>query len=189
MFYVEISRDSRFIISCSRGLQKNLIYWGLETGQKIADLAGHTNSVFCACFSKNGLNAASGSGDKTVRTWNLKKIKQEDEFDHGSFIKSIKFLDLKKMLVSVGEDINVIIWNLVDKSRYAVLSGQNQPIQKVLVTDNEKFIISGDLYDGIQVWNVKQRKQVFAFSYQEEAASWLSENKIELDLLKRFLKA
>ena len=188
VFCVEISRDSRFIISGSRGSEKNLIYWSLETGQKIADLAGHTSTVFCACFSKNGLNAASGSADKTVRTWNLREIKQEHEFDHGSSILSIKFLDFKRMLVSGGDDRKVIIWNLIDKSQYAVLSGHNQKIWKVLVTDNEKFIISCSVYDGIRVWNL-EAKQEFAFSYQEEAASLLSENRIELNQLKRYLKA
>lgn len=187
--YAEISRDGKFVISCSFSDQNNLIYWNLQTGQKIAELIGHKDLVFCTCFSKDGLFAASGSADNTLRTWNLTKLKLDYKFKHDSHIRSTKFLDNERMLVSAGDDFNVIIWNLRYKDKYAVLSGHNEEVSKVLVTEDEKFVISACELEGVRVWNVKQKRQEYFFNYQDEAISWLNQNRIELDLLRKFLKA
>jgi len=37
----------------------------------LGQLTGHTNGVFSVAFSPDGHTLASGSGDNTVRLWNL----------------------------------------------------------------------------------------------------------------------
>ena len=187
---VEVSQDGRFAISGSEGGKKNLIYWNLETGKIVAELKGHDNSVFCATLARDGLTAASGSGDKTVRTWDLREARQDSVFSgHTDSIYSIKFLEMKRLLVSAGNDKKIMIWNLRDKSLYCALSGHTNPIWKVIVTDDEKFIVSGEDFQGIRIWNVDEKRMESRFRYEEEARSWIIDNKIELDSVKKYLKA
>lgn len=186
---VEISRDGLFAISCAVGEEKNLIYWDLRKNQIIAELKGHTSSVFCACFSKYGSSAASGSADKSVRIWNLKERKQEFEFlGHSGYIFSIKFINNKNLLVSAGCDAEVIVWCLSTKTKFAVLSGHKDWIWKLLVTEDEQFIVSCDFLDGIRIWNVEFMRQEIMFRFQEEASSWLSQSRIKLESVKKYLK-
>lgn len=187
--FVEISSDGKFVISCSLGSENNLSYYSLVKNRKIDELKGHKDSVTCASFASDGNSAASGSLDKTVRTWNLKKCKQEIEFrGHTGIVNSVKFLSNKKLLVSGGLDKNVIIWNLADKSKYTVLTGHNQIIWKVIATPDQKFVISCDLFEGIQVWNVETKKREVVFSAQTEAENWLNNNQVPLGSVREFLK-
>jgi len=186
---VEISKDGLFAISCSVGEERNLIYWDLRKNQIIAELKGHTSSVFCACFSKYGSSAASGSGDKSVRVWNLKERKQEYEFQgHTGYVFSVKFIGNRNLFVSGGCDTEVIVWNLNTKTISAVFCGHKDWIWKLIVTEDEGFVVSCDYFEGIRVWNVEKMRQEFVFSYQEEALVWLRENGVRLDSVKKFLK-
>lgn len=186
---IDISGDGKYLISGSMDLQRNLVYWDLETNFKILELVGHTGTVVCVKFSKDGLSAASGSFDNTVRTWNLKDGMQENKFcGHTSSPLSIKYMENKKLLVSAGYDKKVFIWDLINKNQYAVLSSHSFFIFLVLVTDDEKFIISGDYVEGIRVWNTIEKQEVLMFSHQIQAKSWLKSNKVKLDSVKKFLK-
>ena len=188
--FVKISDDARFAISGSKGSQKNLIYWDLKTNQKVCELKGHSNTVFCADFSKDPSIAASGSADKSIRIWNLNKKTQDYKLkEHRGSVYSIKFIDDKKLLISAGADKTVRIWRLGDKTIYAVLSECSHPILKVVVTVDEKFILSGDYFEGIKIWNFDEKREEHFFSYEGQAASWLYQNKISVESLKRFLKA
>ena len=189
VMHVEISESGKFAISCSGGIENNLIYWDLVNGKKISKLEGHKNTVNCASFSKDENFAASGSEDAIVRTWNLRDLKTEGKLrGHSDGIRTIKFATYKK-LVSAGEDRKVIVWNLNDNSIYATFKGHNHLISKVLVTDNEKFVISGDIYEGIRIWNLLDKTMEFQFSFQDQAAGWLISNGIRVELLKQYLKS
>ena len=69
------------------------------------------------------------------------------------------------------------------------LSGHKSWIMKIIVTDNEKFIVSGDIFYELWIWNVNQKRKELKFTYEEKATSWLSEQKIDLDSVKSFLMA
>ena len=108
---------------------------------------------------------------------------------HDDDIYSIKFLDHKKLLVSAGKDKKVIIWSLINGNQHVALNGHKYTIWKVLVANDEKFIISCDFYNGIYIWDVNKLNQVKKFLRQEEAEGWLYQNRIELNRVREYLKA
>ena len=135
------------------------------------------------------MSVATGSADKTVRTWNLREYRQEIEFKgHTESIYSIKFIDKKKLLASGGYDKTVIIWRLSDKTQYAILRGHIHLIKKVLATDDGRFVLSCDIFEGIRVWNVDEKLQEYVLQFQEQALNWLGQNKVQLESIKRYLK-
>ncbi|MBI1743574.1 hypothetical protein HYR54_10995 [Candidatus Acetothermia bacterium] len=48
--------------------------WEVSTGKKVATLLGHTNPVRSVSFSPDGKLLASGSGDKTIRVWDVRDL-------------------------------------------------------------------------------------------------------------------
>jgi len=79
-YAVGFSGDGRYLVSGGMttvvragGLSKDGLVelWDLQTGQNIGSFAGHKQPVRCVALSSDGRLIASGSGDGTVRLWEV----------------------------------------------------------------------------------------------------------------------
>ncbi len=61
-------------------LKKNIEYINLSTNKKIKILQGHETYIYSVAFSPDGNFVLSGSGDDTVRYWNLNLVKMNEEY-------------------------------------------------------------------------------------------------------------
>ena len=65
---VRFSPDGKTLVSTA---DKNIKLWDLKTGKNTATFGGHTDGVGSVCFSADGKMLASGSGDKTIKLWDM----------------------------------------------------------------------------------------------------------------------
>jgi WD40 repeat protein len=79
---VAFTSDGKRAVCCSglpiarAGLVKtpcSLRVWELATGKELKQFDGHVGSVFCLAVSGDGRRLVSGSGDKTMRVWEMPK--------------------------------------------------------------------------------------------------------------------
>ena len=52
-------------------MDDTILLWNAHTGQRKAILKGHTGNVYSVAFSPDGGTLASGSGDATIRLWDV----------------------------------------------------------------------------------------------------------------------
>lgn len=58
-----------------RGLDAIGRVWDLRTGRTAMVLDGHVEAIFSITFSPNGYQIATGSGDDTIRIWDMRSLK------------------------------------------------------------------------------------------------------------------
>lgn len=65
-----ISPDSKTFIA--GGLDKEITLRDMKTGKPVTQLKGHAGGIYGLAFSRDGKTLYSGSGDKTVKVWQIK---------------------------------------------------------------------------------------------------------------------
>jgi WD40 repeat protein len=87
--------------------------WDAKTGKLVATLKGHTHSVWCLAWTKDGKTLISGSYDCSIRTWNTTNWQQTAVLlEHTSGVFGIAISPNDHILVSASSDHTTRLWNL-----------------------------------------------------------------------------
>jgi WD40 repeat protein len=84
----------------------------LESGRPRLELRGHADAVYSLAFAADGGSVLSGSGDMTVRRWDVADGVQRACLDgHRGAVYQVGFSPDGRRLVSAGTDGEVIVWD------------------------------------------------------------------------------
>ncbi|CAG9477260.1 ribosome assembly protein 4, putative [Plasmodium vivax] len=92
-------------------------------------LPGHTNSILCLAFSPNSSHLATGSGDNTVRLWDINTQTPIATLkDHTNWVLSVLFSPDNHFLATAGMDQNVFIYETHTGKLVNKLSGHKKEV-------------------------------------------------------------
>ncbi len=143
---------------------------------KPVELSGHGSFVNSVAFSPDGKTLASGSGDKTIKLWNVGVKKDSEDFGkeiktlrgHGDTVYSVAFSPDGKTLASGSRDSTIRLWNVGVKKdsedfgkNIKTLTGHGSSVWSVAFSPDGKTLASGSHDKTIRLWNVEKGNKDF----------------------------
>jgi hypothetical protein len=111
--------------------------------------------VWSVTYSPDGKTLASGSGDKTVRPWDVATGKEiRALLGHQDRVMSVTYSPDGKTLASGSEDKTVRLWEVATGRERLNLSGQIGPIYDVIFSPDGKTLASASADYTVLVWDL-----------------------------------
>ena len=163
----EENRDSvslglTMAFSCAISYRSNLIaivgsrpiiqIRNLNTGEQLQHLGEH-DSVLSVGFLPDGKSLMSGSGDGSLRLWDLSTSKCVRTFTgHQKAIVALGYLNDGAQLISGSMDKSIKIWDRATGKCIQSLDGDTSMMLSMAVSPDGRCIVSGGADNSLKIW-------------------------------------
>jgi len=130
--------------------------------KEIATLKGHSEFVSSVTFSSDSKLLASGSGDDTIKLWDVNsKSKVATLAGHSYDVTSVSFNPNNKILASAGSwNGNIKLWDILSESEITTLKGHSYDVLSVAFSPDGKILASGGDDKTIRLWDVDSESEI-----------------------------
>jgi len=127
-----------------------------KAGRMPVILKGHTGEVFGAAVTPDGKTIVSGSGDRTLKVWDLETGRCKATLKgHTSAIWGVAVTPDGKTVVSTSLDTTLKVWDLETGRCRATLKGHIGCVYGMAVTPDGKTVVSGSADKTLKVWDLE----------------------------------
>jgi len=144
---IALSNDEKYLavggaLSTDEVIGSSIRLYNYETGKLLKLLKSHTNSVLDLAFSKDDKYLISGSGDKTVKIWNVQSdftLKDTLTF-HTNYVYAVQIIKKQNdyYSASAGHDNKIILYN-IDKSKIIKTVNSKYNLNSLATTPSTDF--------------------------------------------------
>ncbi|EJD54177.1 WD40 repeat-like protein [Auricularia subglabra TFB-10046 SS5] len=134
----------------------------IRTGQPIGEaVSEHTEGIRCVAVSQDGSLIASGSLDRTIRTWKVSadgitRIRLIEQADCGDRVFSLAFSPDGSRIVSGSFNGHLTMWNATTGEQiWLAKQGHTNSVLSVAFSPDGTRIVSGSSDDSVRLWNAR----------------------------------
>jgi WD40 repeat protein len=133
------------------------------------------------CFSNDNKYIASGSGDNTVRLWDVETGNELRCFEgHADNVSSVCFTNDNKSIVSVSQDKTIRMWDIKTGNELRCFEGHEYDFNSLCLSNDNKYIVSKSDDYTVRLWDVKTGKELCCFEgheYDVKSVRFSNDNK------------
>jgi eukaryotic-like serine/threonine-protein kinase len=145
-----LSPDGKTLAVSDADEQDNTVkLWDLASRQPVGIMSGHKRAVCCVAFAPNGQTLATGSGDCTVRLWDVATKEQLQEFPHDGGVLSVAFSPDGKLLAAGQGYDSVLVRDLATGHKVAEL----RPAYRVRFSP-DGALMAASAHNIVRLWDV-----------------------------------
>ncbi|KAJ2787582.1 Transcription initiation factor TFIID subunit 5 [Coemansia interrupta] len=153
VFGLDISYDSRYLVSCSE--DKTARLWSLDTYTNVVCYKGHNYPVWDVAFAPQGFYFATASHDRTARLWSCDHIYALRIFaGHLSDVNCVRFHPNSKYVVTGSSDKSVRLWDVQRGSCVRVFTGHTGSVDTVAISPDGRIMASAGEDQTVNVWDL-----------------------------------
>lgn len=135
--------------------------WDIQTKTKRNVFAGHEQDIYSLDFARNGRHIASGSGDKTVRLWDIEVGQQVLVLSIEDGVTTVAISPDGRLVAAGSLDKSVRVWDsttgyLVERLEGA--EGHRDSVYSVAFSPDGQQLVSGSLDKTIKMWELNHQK-------------------------------
>ncbi|KAJ2723107.1 60S ribosomal subunit assembly or modification protein [Coemansia sp. Benny D115] len=166
VFSVDLSPANQSL-AVSGGGDDRAYLWDITTGETVAELAKHDDSVSCVQFSSDGSLVASGGMDGKINVYSSSGapcavLEGPDE------IQWINWHPKGNVLLAGANDASLWMWSLPNGDFMNVFNGHSAPVTCGRFTNSGRQIVSGAEDGTLIIWDPKTAGIVTKFSPADE---------------------
>ncbi|NEQ77394.1 MAG: hypothetical protein F6K23_32915 [Okeania sp. SIO2C9] len=174
-FSVTISFDGE-ILASSRG--QDILLWNLQTGTLLDTLSSHQGNVRSVAISPDGKTLASGSGDGTVKLWDIPTGEMLVSFWHSGVVTAVGFTADGRAVIGCSADRGMKSWDIYTGQLLHRMNG-TQPIAfgagglRMAASGGPRYIRlwnaeQGQLLRNLSIPNTNNNRGIEAIAFSED---------------------
>ena len=160
-FNVMFSPDGKYLaVGTSIGVDGIALLDASNLGM-IRFFEGYTEGVYSVAFSPDGNTLASGSGDTTIKIWDIQTVEEIVTLEgHTDYVGIVAFSPDGLTLASGSKDTTIKLWDVQTAEEIATLEGHTGSVNSVAFSPDGQTLASGSDDSKIKLWDVQTAKEI-----------------------------
>ena len=131
--------------------------WDISSRQIKHQFTGHEQDIYSLDFARNGKIIASGSGDRSVRLWDLERNDQVANFSIEDGVTTVAISPDNRFVAAGSLDKSVRVWDIQSGQLVVKLEGEQghkDSVYSVAFAPSGDRLVSGSLDKTIKMWEL-----------------------------------